>query len=259
MADRNAAPTSRAPETMGGLAKGLAIIEAFAALRHEMSAARAAQETGLSRASARRCLLTLAKLGYVRQAGTAYIPTPRMLRLGDAYFEATTLPQLAQPHLDATRDELNEPVSLAVLQDDHAVFVARADVSRPITAFVRLGTKLPAFASATGRVLLAGLAEAQIRAYLCRTKLDSLSPRTETDISQLLRRIAEVQETGFAIIREELELGMLAMAVPVRDSQGRTVAALSISASIARIGPDQAREEFLPVMLRRAEALSRML
>ncbi len=259
MDDINSTGKKRAPEAMGGLAKGLAIIEAFAAQRREMSVARAAQETGLSRASARRCLLTLADLGYVRQTGTAYIPTPRMLRLGDAYFEATTLPQLAQPHLDDTRDELNEPVSLAVLQDDHSVFVARAEVARPVTAFVRMGSKLPAFASATGRVLLADQSGDQIAAYLERSTLEPLSPKTETDPDRIAKHIAKVRTDGFAIILEELELGMLAMAVPVRDRSGQTIAALSISASIARITPEQARDEFLPIMIKRANALSRML
>jgi IclR family pca regulon transcriptional regulator len=249
----------RAPEAMGGLAKGLAIIEAFAAQRRELTVARAAQHTGLSRASARRCLLTLADLGFVRQIGSAYVPTPRMLRLGDAFFEATSLPQLAQPHLDQTRDELSEPVSLAVLEDDHAVFVARADVSRPATAFVRLGTKLPAFASATGRVLLADRPDEEIRAYLDRVPLEPLSPKTLIEPARILESIEAVRQGGHAILCEELELGMMAIAVPVRDAEGRTIAALSISASIARIDPGQAEAEFLPIMLRRAEALSRML
>ncbi len=250
---------ARAPEAMGGLAKGLAVIEAFAAERRELTVARAASHAGLSRASARRCLLTLADLGYVRQAGSAYVPTPRMLRLGDAFFGTTSLPQLAQPHLDETRDELSESISLAVLEGDHSVFVARAEVSRPVTGFVRLGAKLPAFASATGRVMLADRTDEEVRAYLGRVPLEPLSPKTLTEPERIMESIAAVRRDGHAIICEELELGMLAIAVPVRDAEGRTVAALSISASIARIGPEQAKGEFLPIMQRRAEALSRML
>jgi IclR family pca regulon transcriptional regulator len=259
MDEKPTPPKPRAAEAMAGLAKGLAIIEAFADQRRELTVARAAQATSLSRASARRCLLTLAELGYVRQTGSAYIPTPRMLRLGSAFYEATSLPLLAQPHLDGARDELNEPVSLAVLENDQAVFVARAEVSRPVTAFVRLGTKLPAFAAATGRVLLANLPEESIRAYLARTQLEPLSPKTVTDPEKLLDLIEEVRKNGYAIICEELELGMLAMAVPVRDASGQTRAALSISASMARISPERLQQDILPTMLRRAEALSRML
>lgn len=250
---------ARAPEGMGGLAKGLAIIEAFSTTRREMTVAKAAQAAGISRASARRCMLTLADLGYVRQVGSAYLPTPRMLRLGDAFFESSSLPQLAQSHLDDARDELNEAISLAVLEEGQAVFVARAEVTRPVSSYVRLGAKLPAFASATGRVLLADLSDDEVDAYLKSADLAPLSTKTVTDVGRLHDLIAEVRAQGYALINEELELGMLAMAVPVRNRQGEAVAALSISASIARVGVEQAKREFLPVLKARAEALSRML
>lgn len=258
MDDISAKP-ARAPEGMGGLAKGLAIIEAFSTAGREMTVAKAAQAAGISRASARRCMLTLADLGYVRQVGSAYLPTPRMLRLGDAFFDSSSLPQLAQSHLDDARDELNEAISLAVLEEGQAVFVARAEVTRPVSSYVRLGAKLPAFASATGRVLLANLKDDEIDVYLKSADLTPLSTKTVTDVARLRDLIAEVRAQGYALICEELELGMLAMAVPVRNSQGEAVAALSISASIARVSVEQAKREFLPVLKARAEALSRML
>jgi IclR family pca regulon transcriptional regulator len=182
-----------------------------------------------------------------------------MLRLGDAFFESSSLPQLAQSHLDDARDELNEAISLAVLEEGQAVFVARAEVTRPVSSYVRLGAKLPAFASATGRVLLADLSDDEVDAYLKSADLAPLSTKTVTDVGRLHDLIAEVRAQGYALINEELELGMLAMAVPVRNRQGEAVAALSISASIARVGVEQARREFLPVLKARAEALSRML
>jgi IclR family pca regulon transcriptional regulator len=259
MEDNGKLEKLRAPEGMGGFAKGLAIIEAFSEVRREMTVAKAAQAAGLSRASARRCLLTLAELGYVHQFGSTYLPTPRMLRLGDAFFESSTLPQLAQSHLDDARDELNESVSLAVLEEGHSVFVARSEVTRPVSTYVRLGAKLPAFPSATGRVLLADLGDEDLNTYLATASLAQLSPKTETDPDRLRTLIAIVRDRGFSVICEELELGMLAMAVPVRNRNGRTIAALSISASIARVGLTQAEREFLPVLLARADALSRML
>ncbi len=259
MADENTTKPKRAPEGMAGLAKGLAIVEAFSETRREMTVAKAAQAAGISRASARRCLLTLADLGFVRQVGSAYLPTPRMLRLGNAFFESSSVPQLAQSHLEDARDELNEAVSLAVLEEGQAVFVARAEVTRPVSSYVRLGAKLPAFASATGRVLLADLDDAEIAAYLSSADLSPLSDKTETDIDRLKGLIRQVRDAGYALICEELELGMLAMAVPVRNRQNQTIAALSISASIARVGAKQAEAEFLPVLQARASALSRML
>ncbi|MBV0913829.1 IclR family transcriptional regulator domain-containing protein [Anianabacter salinae] len=259
MSDDTGAGKPRAPEGMGGLAKGLAIIEAFSETRREMTVAKAAQAAAISRASARRCLLTLAELGYVRQLGSAYLPTPRMLRLGDAFFESSTLPQLAQSHLDDARDQLNESVSLAVLEEGNSVFVARAEVTRPVSSYVRIGAKLPAYASATGRMLLADLADEDVDRYLSTTDFVPLSPKTETDPDRLRDLVRDVRARGYSVICEELELGMLAMAVPVRNRNGRTVAALSISAAIARVGLEQAEREFLPVLLARADALSRML
>lgn len=250
---------ARAPEGMGGLAKGLAVIESFARTRRTLTVAAAAREAGLSRASARRCLLTLADLGYIRQAGSAFMPTPRMLRLGEAYFESTSLPQLAQPHLDAARDRLDESISLAVWEDDQAVFVARAEVARPATAFVRLGSKLPGYASATGRVLLAEMPDDALDAYLARTELRPLSRRTHTDPDRIRAFVLETRETGHAVSCEELELGMLSIAVPVKGTKGHTLAAMSISALLARVSARQAEAELLPALRESATALSRML
>lgn len=257
--ETDTAPSGRAPEGMGGLAKGLAIIEAFSDQRREMSVARAAQAADISRASARRCLLTLTDLGYLRRIGSSYLPTPRMLRLGDAYFEVSSLPQLAQPHLDAARDKLNESVSLAVLQDDAAVFVARAQVTRPVAAYARLGIALPAYASATGRVLLAAQSDEEIDAYLARADIVAHSPKTVTDKDRIRAAILEVRERGYALSSEQFELGIFALALPVVDRKGMTIASISISASMARISPEQAISEYLGVLRERSEAISRML
>jgi len=252
-------PSGRAPEGMGGLAKGLAIIEAFSLQHREMSVARAAQAAGISRASARRCLLTLTELGFLRRIGPSYLPTPRMLRLGEAYFEATSLPQLAQPHLDMARDALNESVSLAVLQDDVAVFVARAQVARPVATYARLGIALPAYASATGRVLLAARSDEEIEAYLDRAEIVSHSPKTVVDRGRILELIMTARESGYSLSSEQFELGIFALALPVFDAKGDTVASISISASMARMSPEQAEREYLPVLRERADAISRML
>jgi IclR family pca regulon transcriptional regulator len=212
---------------MAGLAKGLAVIEAFGDGSSQLTVAEAARRTDVTRAAARRCLLTLTDLGYLTHDGKFFRPTPRMLRLGGAYLDTASLPVLAQPHLVAARDELGESVSLAVWEEGWSVFVARAEAERIVSTGVRVGARLPAHCSATGRVLPAA--------------------------------VEAVRIDGHATSDEELELGMRAVAVPVTDARGRTVAAMSVSASSARVTADEMHRDFVPVLAGHAARLGRML
>jgi IclR family transcriptional regulator, pca regulon regulatory protein len=250
---------SRAAEGMGGLAKGLAIIEAFGASRTQLSISEAAQVTGTSPASARRCLLTLEQLGYLSFDGKFFRPTPRMVRLGAAYLETAPLAQLARPHVVAAREELGESVSVAVLESDESVFVARADAERIVSAGVRLGARLPAHASATGRVLLAGLPDDEVDAVLARALVRSTTPNTLTSVEEIRARVQRAREEGVAYTDEELELGIRTMAVPVRDSSGRVEAAMSAAAFASRVTLDDMKATFLPVLRKHADRLGRML
>lgn len=249
----------RASEGMAGLAKGLAIIEAFGEHHEHLSVASAASITGISRASARRCLLTLTETGYLLHEGSKFKPTPRMLRLGAAYYESASLPQLAVPHLETARDILNESISLAILEEDHAVFIARAEAERIISSLAKLGGRLPAYASATGRVLLAALPPKQLKAYLSSVDLKKLTPKTIVDKRQILDRIETVKHDGFEISNDELEEGIISMAVSVKDKSGDTVAAMSMSASSARISAEQLHQTILPILQIHARALSQSL
>lgn len=244
---------------MAGLAKGLAIIELFGAGRPRLTIADAARDTGLTRAAARRCLLTLVGLGYLDTDGKFFRPLPRMLRLGLAYLGTSSLPQIAQPILDLARDETQESVSLAVLDGDDSVFVARAAAARIVTTGVSLGARLPAYCSATGRVLLGSLSDAALDAYLRRAALTPRTRRTVTDPAALRRVVATALAEGAAFTDEELELGLLSIAVPVRDGTGRIVAAMSLSASSARLSLAELRARYLPVLQRHAAMLSRAL
>jgi IclR family pca regulon transcriptional regulator len=244
---------------MAGLAKGLAIIELFGAGRPRLTIAEAARDTGLTRAAARRCLLTLAGLGYLDTDGKFFRPQPRMLRLGLAYLGTASLPQIAQPILELARDETEESVSLAVLDGDDSVFVARAAAARIVTTGVSLGARLPAYCSATGRVLLGGLSVPALDAYLARTALAPRTERTVTDVGRLRAMVRRALEEGAAYTDEELELGLLSMAVPVRDGAHRIVAAMSLSASSARLSADALRATYLPVLRRHAGMLGRAL
>jgi IclR family pca regulon transcriptional regulator len=253
------AEQARPAEGMAGLAKGLAIVEAFGADRTRMSVTDAARATDTTPATARRCLLTLEAMGYLSHDGKYFTPTPRMVRLGAAYLESSPLPLLAQPHVVAARDELGESVSLAVLEGGNALFVARAEVTRIVSAGVRLGAQLPAHASATGRVLLAGLSNEAVDELLERALPQRTTPGTLTSIDEIRERVQRARDEGMAVTDEELEVGMRSLAVPVRDSRGRTRAAMSVAAFTARMSLEDMKATCAPVLFRHAERLGQKL
>jgi IclR family pca regulon transcriptional regulator len=244
---------------MAGLAKGLEVIEAFGGRHAEMTVADAARVTGTSRAAARRCLLTLTELGYLAHDGKFFRPTPRLGRLGTSSLEATPIAVLARPYVTAARDALGESVSLAVLDDGWTVFVARADSERIVSAGIRVGTRLPAHCSATGRVLLAALPDEEVEAYLRDREFVPRTDKTLVDPVAIRREIRSVREAGVSFVDEELELGLRALAVPVRASDGRTLAAFSISTSTAQATLEEMQQRILPVARDYADQLGRML
>lgn len=255
------APASRprASEGMSGLAKGLAIIEAFGTGRTHMTVSDAARAASISPAAARRCLLTLTELGYLIQEDRYFRPTPRMMRLGEAYLEGATLPALAQPFVDAGRNALDESVSVAVYDDGTSLFVARAEVHRIVNTGVRLGARLPAYASATGRVLLAGLPVEDREAYLRTCEPRRTTPHTLTTVAEIRDRVERAGTEGYSITDEELELGMRSMAVPVTDSGGRVQAAMAIGVFTARVTLEEMHARHLPALRQQAAALGRLL
>jgi IclR family transcriptional regulator, pca regulon regulatory protein len=249
----------RAKEGMAGLAKGLAIIEAFGASTTRMTVSDAAHLADLSRPAARRCLLTLVDLGYLSHDGKFFTPLPRMLRLGSAYLSTSSLTQIAQPLLANARDELQESVSLAVLDDGYSVFIARAEAIRIVSTGVKLGGRLPAYCSATGRVLLSDLSEDEIRRHLDAVPMKRLTNRTLSSANAVLQAVKRAAEDGYAISNEELEIGMSAMAVPVRNRSGAIEAALSVSVFSGRVSVTTLEQSFLPVLRAVAARMQRSL
>jgi IclR family pca regulon transcriptional regulator len=238
---------ARKPEGMGGLAKGLAIVEAFSA-HPIMSVADAARASGATRASARRCLITLTELGYLEQSGREFRPLTRLRRLGGVASRRDQLAQLAQPFLSRARDELAESVSLAVLDDDGALFIARAEAEHIVSTGVRVGARLPAYCSATGRVLLSQFPDKEILARIGRKPLARRTSHTLTKPSQVLAEIRSVREQGYAVSDEELELGLRALAVPVMGASDEVIGAISVSAASARVRSADLRKRFVPVL-----------
>ena len=244
----------RSGEGMGGLAKGLAIIEALAT-QGVLSVSDAARSSNITRAAARRCLITLTELGYVEQSGREFRPTPRLRRLGGASTTHDRIARLAEPLLRRARDRLAESVSLAVLDDDKPLFIARAEAEHILSTGVRVGAHLPAYCSATGRVLLSQFEDSEIARRIGRKPFPARTPYTITKPAPLLAEIQAVRKRGYAISDQELELGMRALAVPVTAGNHEIVAAISVSAASARVRAADLRHHFLPVLLSCAKTL----
>ena len=240
--------SQRPAEGMGGLAKGLAIIEALSShgVQSAADAARAAQST---RAAARRCLLTLVALGYVERVGREFRPLQRLRNLGQPGNLRDKLIETSAQILADGRDKLNESVSLAVLEGENTLFIARAEAEHIVSTGVRLGARLPVYCSATGRVLLGGLDDEGIREVIGHKTFVQRTPKTIVKPALIIREIKNSQASGFAISDDEIELGMRALAVPVHDTSGKIVAALSVSAYSARVSRKIFLTHFLSVAL----------
>lgn len=243
-------------EAMAGLAKGLAILECFGNGVPRLTLADAARRTGLSRAVARRCLLTLLEQGYVAHDGRYFTPQPRMLRLGYAFLSATPLPRLAQPVLEAAQAATGEAVGLAILDGAETVIVARSAPQRMVTVGPSVGSRLPAWCSATGRVLLAGLPDEAVLGRLQGVEFRPRTPRTVTETQAIRERVLEARVAGYAVSDEELELGLLSMAVPVRNLSGAVVAAMSLSTQPSRLTVAAMIRDLLPLVRDAASRLS---
>lgn len=220
-------------DLMGGLAKGLSIIEAFSAERQRLSISEAAEIAGLDRATARRCLLTLSELGYARYDGKYFELTPRILRLGNAYLSGTSLPALLQPYLDQLSEKLGHSASASVLDGSEIVYIARAAQKRVMSINLMPGSRLPAYCASMGRVLLAALGDVEVAAILAKTVLRANTPFTKTDPAALLAEIGRVRDQGYAVIDQELEIGLCSIGVAVHDARGRVVAAINVGAPSA--------------------------
>jgi IclR family transcriptional regulator, pca regulon regulatory protein len=225
----------RDTDFVGGFAKGLRVIEAFGEAAPRLSITEVARLTELDRATARRCLLTLAELGYADYDGKYFSLTPKILRLGHAYLSATPLPTLIQPHLDQLSDRVGQSASASVLDDTEVVYIARAAQKRVMSINLGPGSRLPAYCASMGRVLLASLPDDDARAILARSDLRASTPFTKTAPEALLAELAQVRLQGYAIIDQELEVGLCSIAVPLRDARGKTLAALNIGTPAAQV------------------------
>jgi IclR family pca regulon transcriptional regulator len=249
----------RETDFIGGFAKGLKVIEAFREARPRLTITDVSNETGLDRATARRCLLTLAELGYAAYDGKFFELTPKILRLGHAYLSATPLPTLVQPYLDKLSETVGQSASASVLDGAEIVYVARAAQKRVMSINLMPGSRLPAYCASMGRVLLAALPEAEARSIIETSDRRANTPFTRTEPDALMEELARVRRQGFALIDQELEIGLRSIAVPLENARGRVVAALNIGAPAAHAEAQDMVERYLPAMREVQAALRQVL
>jgi len=237
------------------LERGLAVIRAFDAEHRELALSEVARLTGLTRAAARRFLLTLVKLGYVNFSQGRFSLRPRVLELGYAYLSSLSLPEVAVPHMEALVAQVNESCSIAVLDDTDIVYVARVPTRRIMSITLAVGTRLPAFATSMGRVLLAGLPDEDLEERLARIEITPLTPHTVKDKDALRGILTTVGRQGYAATDQELEKGLRSLAVPLHGASGAVTAALNLSVHASRASMGALRRDFLPLALETAAAI----
>lgn len=240
--------TVKGRDMMGGLAKGLSIIEAFSAERPRLSISEAADIAELDRATARRCLLTLAELGYAAYDGKFFTVTPKVLRLGTACLATMPLPRIVQPFLDQMSEDIGQSTSVSILDDTEIVYVARAAQRRVMSIALMPGSRLPAYCTSMGRVLLSSLTVEDRRGLLERSAITARTPMTLTDIDALLAEIEETAARGHAMIDQEVEVGLRSLAVPLRNVRGKTVAALNVGVAASAGSMQELVERYLPAL-----------
>ncbi len=237
------------------LERGLSVIRAFDAEHPKLSLSGVAVRTGLSRAAARRFLHTLVDLGYMRLEGSQFSLRPKILELGYAYLSSLSLPEVALPHLEQLVEQVRESSSVSQLDGDDVVCIARVPTRRIMTVAISVGTRLPAHATSMGRVLLADKPPAWLDAYLAATTLLPLTPHTIADPASLRAELSRIRSQGWALVDQELEEGLRSVAAPIRDSEGRAIAAVNVSTHAGRRSVADIIGDLLGPLLRTARGI----
>ena len=249
------------PNFMTSLARGLAVIRGFSQQRRKMSIAQLSLRTGIPRAAVRRCLYTLGKLGYVgSEDGRMFALRPQILSLGHAYLSSVPLVMAAQPILDQVSESIHESCSLAILDGDEILYVARSSASTRIMSIdLGVGSRLPAHCTSMGRVLLAGMGEPELATFLRRVKLAPFTNRTIVAKDVLADTVERVRKQQYAVVDQELEIGLRSIAVPVKDFRDRISAAINVSVQAPRVTVAEMERTFLPALRTAADELGMLL
>jgi IclR family pca regulon transcriptional regulator len=248
-----------ATQSIQALERGLAVIEVFSREHPALTLADVARLAGTSRATARRVLLTLERLGYVRCEGRLFSLTPRVLSLGWAYLSSLGVWEMAEPLMRELAAEVEEPCSAATLDLPDIVYVARVPTRRIMSVTLQVGSRLPAHATSMGRVLLAGLPVDELDAYLGSTTFRPYTARTKTDPVEVRAAVEAARKQGWAMVDQELELGLRSAAAPIRNGDGPVIAALNVSTSASRYSNADLRGHCVPLLVETAAAISAVI
>jgi IclR family pca regulon transcriptional regulator len=243
-------------EHIQSLSRGLSVIASFSEERPEQTLSDAARATGLSRATVRRALLTLVDLGYVDQTGRTFSLTPKVLDLAHSFLSSFRVVDLAQPSMERLVEEIQESSSMSVLDGPDVVYIARVPTKRIMTISLALGSRLPAYPTSMGRVLLAALPLPELETYIANTDLVPLTKHTITDLGQWRAEIETIRAQGYALVDQELEEGVRSVAAPIRNGKGAVIAAMNVSCHASRVTVSRMRQEFLPRLLEAAQEVS---
>jgi IclR family pca regulon transcriptional regulator len=254
------APSATAPQPgdsyVQSFARGLEVIRSFSTEAPQQTLSDVAARTGLTRAGARRILLTLQTLGYVESDGRLFRLTARILDLGFAYLSSMPIWNLAEPVMEALVEEVKESCSAAVLEGTDIVYVLRVPTHKIMRNTLGVGSRLPAYCTSMGRVLLAALDDEEVLRRLQAARPKALTRHTVTDVDTLLSRVQQVRRQGWSLVNQELEEGLISLAAPITDRGGRVIAALNLSGQANRTNAKVAQETLLPALLRAARSIS---
>lgn len=246
----------RQGEFVQSLERGLSVINSFSRENPRQTLSEVAGRTGLTRATSRRVLLTLHELGYVDQNGRAFSLTPKVLDLGYSFLSSFHVVEVAQPSMERLVDDMHESSSMSVLDGAEIVYVARVPTTRIMTIALALGSRLPAYPTSMGRVLLSGLSDGDLQAYISETTFEKLTPNTITNPERFRSIVRKVRSDGFALVDQELEEGVRSIAAPIHNSRGDVIAAMNVSCHASRVDVERMHDDFKPRLLEAAAEIS---
>ena len=246
---------ARDGDTVASLLRGLEVLGILSRADQPVSLAEVARLADTTRATARRLLLTLEKSGYVASDGPTFWLRPKVMELGDIYLEGLGLPRIAHPHLASLAERVHDTCSLTVLDGHSVVYVDRVKATRMMTVNIAVGTRLPAFAMSSGRVLLADLSADELKRFLSGLDAEPLTGHTRTSPTEIARLVARARRDGYAIADQELDPSLRSIAAPVRDVTGHTVAAVNVAVHVTRTSVQQLLDDVLPELLATTRAI----
>jgi IclR family transcriptional regulator, pca regulon regulatory protein len=253
--NRRSGETPPSKEFVRSVERAFSIVRAFGRESPSLTLSQVAQRTGLTRASARRFLMTLESLGYIGSEDRQFFLRPRILDLGFAYLSSVPVFDIVETHMEAVVQQVQESSSASVLDGTDVIYILRVPTKRIMSVQIEVGTRLPAYATSMGRVLLSALAPERLENYLREVKMEQLTPMTVTNHQGLRLALAQVREQGWCLLDQELEVGVRSVAVPLHDPAGQVFAAMNISTNATRVPAERLLGEYLPLLRKAAEAI----